>query len=105
MGEQATGEKKKKGAGVTWGEKEGPERRNNARRGVSGAPSVPTHPPTHLLDLLELVHAEDAPRVLAVLARLLAEARGDAGVAQRQRVLVHPPARVGMEIEPSGARE
>ena len=63
------------------------------------------HPPTHLLDLLELVHAEDAPRVLAVLARLLAEARGDAGVAQRQRVLVHPPARVGMEIEPSGARE
>jgi hypothetical protein len=31
-----------------------------------------------LLDLLELVHAEDAPGVLAVLARLLAEARGDA---------------------------
>ena len=96
---------------MTWGKKEGPERRTNARGGAYDAPSVPTH----LLDLLELVHSENAPRVLAVLARLLAEARGHAGVAQRQRVLVHPPAKRhvfrrqqagrGTEIEPSGARE
>lgn len=36
------------------------------------------------------MHSEDAPCVLAVLAGLLAEARGDAGVPQRQLRLVHP---------------
>ena len=38
---------------------------------------VPLHD-GELLDLLELVHAEDAPGVLAVLAGLLAEAGGHA---------------------------
>ena len=38
----------------------------------------------HLLDLLELVDAEDASRVAAVRADLLAEALGDAAVADRQ---------------------
>src|SRR6185437_10690124 len=36
------------------------------------------------LDLLELVHAEDAARVLPGRTGLAAEARGEAGVAQRQ---------------------
>ena len=36
------------------------------------------------LDLVELVRAEDAARVLARRARLAPEARGDAAVAQRQ---------------------
>ncbi len=40
------------------------------------------------LDLVELVHAEDAPRVLAVGAGLAAEARGEARVAQRELVRV-----------------
>ena len=37
------------------------------------------------LDLVELVHADDAAGVLAVAARLAAEARRPAGVAQRAR--------------------
>ncbi len=36
------------------------------------------------LDLLELVHAEDAARVAAGGAGLAAEARGEAGIAQRR---------------------
>ncbi len=38
------------------------------------------------LDLVELVHAEDPPRVLARGAGLAAEAAGEARVAQRQLV-------------------
>ena len=40
------------------------------------------------LDLVELVHAEDAARVLAGGARLAAEAGREAGVAARQRLAV-----------------
>lgn len=49
-----------------------------------------------LLDLLKLVHTENAPGVLAVRAGLLAEARRVAGVADRQllRGLVEPLVRV-----------
>lgn len=36
-----------------------------------------------LLDLLKLVHAEDAPGILAMLACLLAEARGQASIPAR----------------------
>ena len=43
-----------------------------------------------LLDLLELVDTEHAPRVLAVRAGLLAEARGDAGVEARQILALEP---------------
>ena len=50
---------------------------------------------THLLELLELVDAEDACGVTAVAADLLAEARAPAGVADGQLVGVHP--RVAVE--------
>ena len=46
------------------------------------------------LDLVELVHAEDPARVAAGRARLAPEARGDAGVAQRQPRSVEDLARV-----------
>ena len=47
-----------------------------------------------LLHLVELVHAEDAPRVLPVRARLLPEVRREARVLQRQVLLVQPLAHV-----------
>lgn len=45
---------------------------------------------SHLLDLLELVHAEDAACVASVRADLLAEALGDAAVSDWQLRRVHP---------------
>lgn len=49
---------------------------------------VPVYPLSAYL--VELVDAEDAPRVLAVAAGLLAEAGGHAGIAQRQLLGVEP---------------
>ena len=45
---------------------------------------------THLLDLLKLVHAENAGCVSAVAADLLAEARAPACVADGEVLGVHP---------------
>ena len=50
--------------------------------------------PDEHLDLVELVHTEDATRVLAVGSSLAAEARREAGVAKRQHRLVDAVATV-----------